>query len=140
MANEWKWLRGPKQTIYVNNNSVAKNKGTPCSFTSHLAVGCADGGTVDIVLEQDATANQTHVLACMPNGDIYSVNVPSGTTIYLSAAAYMAASNAVDAGAANQNSHMMFVDYDPASAGSCAHIAVWSAKGFPNYYGQDDTT
>jgi len=140
MANEWKHLRGPKQTIYVNNNSVAKSKGAPCCFTSHLAVACADGGTVDIVLEQDATANQTHVLACLPNGDIYEVLVASGTTIYNTAAAFMAATYTVDAGAANQNSHMMFVDYDPASAGSCAHIAVWSAKGFPNYYGQADTT
>ena len=140
MANPWTWIRGVSaqpQRVKVNNNSATKIKGEACVFTSHLAVAAADGGTVDLVMAQDCTANQTAVMAILPHGDEFLVRVATGTQLYVGDDVFMAATNTVDAGAANQTNCGIVIGFDPPSGG-CALIAVWSAKQHPRNYGDGD--
>ena len=125
MANEWTWLKGPKQTITCPTETTIP-KGAPCYLSSNLIVVCADGGSVDVVCDKDCVSGDTAVPCILPNADIFLAKAAVGTDFAYGARAYMAANYTLDAGAAGQTAQAVVVNYNPASGG-CIDIAVKSA-------------
>jgi hypothetical protein len=133
MANEWTWLRGPKQVITCPTETTIA-KGAPCYLSSNLIVVCADGGSVDVVCDKDCVSGDTAVPCIVPDGDIFLAKAAVGTDFAYGARAYMAASYTVDAGAAGQTAQAFICNYNPASGG-CVDICVTSALRHPLTYG-----
>lgn len=122
MANEWKWKRGPGQTVKITVGDTAVTKGEPLKISSNLAVAAGDGSTVDLVATHDAAAS-AELVAYLPNGDVFEVDTAADLGMY--DRAYMAASYSIDAGSSGNISNMTVVDYNPTSGG-LAHVAVFA--------------
>lgn len=119
---EWKWKRGPRDTVKVTVGATAVTKGEPLKISSNLAVAATDGGTVDLVAEHDADASAT-LVAVIPHGDVFEVTTGADMGMY--DRAYIASGYLVDAGSSGNISNATVVDYNPASGG-LAHIEVRS--------------
>ena len=133
MANEWTWLRGPKNMVTMPTETTIP-KGTPCYVSSNLLVVCADAGTVDLVCNKDCVSGDTAVPCILPMGDVFLAKAAVGTDFGIGARAYLAATYTVDAGSAGNISQATVVNYNPASGG-CVDIAVHSALMHPFTYG-----
>jgi len=134
MAFEWTWLNGQKQTALFPT-STPITKGAPCYLSSNLLVVCADGGSVDVVCDKDATAGDSAVLCIIPNADIFLAKITGAVDLSPGARVYLGSNYAVDAGSAEQTSQAFLVNFNPASGG-CADICVTSALHHPLVYGQ----
>lgn len=117
----WKWLRGQKLTVKIDNAATALGMTfSPVKLSSNLVAVPTQGCELLGVAIPSAAASEASVPVIVSN-DVYEVQVKSGTNLGLGDPVQLEADGSVDTLVATNTCVGCVVDYNPAASG-VAHI------------------